>query len=115
MSKKIIIVLLGFLLLLACKKDQTQGACSGVQMTGSKEVFVGKSIWYNTVVKEWFDVGTPIYHDYTPATEGFNYYFVITEDGKYKGYKNDTLIHDFILDKIDFESFNPSLNALTLS
>jgi hypothetical protein len=115
MGKKVIIVLLSTILFFACRKDKVSTVCTGISMSGNKEVFVGKWKWYKTYVKEWFDVGTPIYHIYTPITEGFEYYFSISENGIFKGYRNDSLIHEFILDNVDFEGFGTSVNALTLS
>jgi hypothetical protein len=115
MGKKVIIIFLGTLLFLACKKDQAPTVCTGVPMSGNKEIFVGKWRWYKTLVQEWFDVGTPINHTYTPITEGFEYYFSISENGIFKGYRNDSLIHEFILDNVDYENFGASINSLSLS
>ena len=75
-------------------------------MTGERELFVGKWRWYGTTVMEWFDVGNPIFHNYTPQNQGYEYYCTISTDGIYRGYRNDTLIHDLILSKVDFEIFN---------
>jgi len=104
------IVRISFLLLIifSCKKDKVPPPCAGVSMTGDRELFVGKWRWYKTLVVEWFDVGPSNYYEYTPQNQGYTYYFVITVDGIYKGYRNDTLIHDFLLSTVDFEKFNGS-------
>jgi hypothetical protein len=103
---KIVGLLICILIVLSCKKDKTPEPCTGISMVGERERFVGKWKWYKTIVQEWFDVGTPIYHDYTPVTEGFDYYFTISSDGLYKGYRNDTLIHDFMMTGEPEEIFN---------
>jgi len=74
-------------------------------MTGERTLFVGTWHWYRTSVEEWFDIGPSIYYDYTPQTEGFDYYFTISEDGLYKGYENNVLVHDIILSSVEFEIF----------
>jgi len=98
-------ILITLLLLLSCKKDKVPPPCTGISMTGERELFVGTWHWYNTTVEEWFDVGSSVYHDYTPLTEGFNYYFTVSQDGLYKGYRNDTLVQDLILSNVDYEVF----------
>lgn len=103
---KIIAIIIASMILLSCKKDQTALPCTAVPMTGERSLFVGTWHWYSTTIEEWFDVGSPIYHDYTPITEEFEYYFTVSMDGKYKGYRNDTLIHDFLLTGQLNEIFN---------
>jgi hypothetical protein len=90
----------------SCKKDKVEAPCTNVSMVGERERFVGKWKWYNTIVEEWFDVGPSIFHNYTPASEGFQYYFTISQSGDFKGYRNDTLVHDFLLTGVPEENFN---------
>jgi len=107
-------ILITLLLLLACKKDKVPPPCIGVSMTGERTLFVGTWHWYRTSVEEWFDIGPSIYYDYTPQTEGFDYYFTISEDGFYKGYRNNVLVHDIILSSVEFEIFG-GLNTSGMS
>ena len=96
---------IALLLLLSCKKDKVPPPCTGVSMTGERTLFVGTWHWYRTSVEEWFDIGPSIYYDYTPQTEGFDYYFTISEDGFFKGYRNDVLVEDIVLSIVEFENF----------
>ncbi|MBL1279745.1 MAG: hypothetical protein COA33_005710 [Fluviicola sp.] len=103
MGKVVAIVFcIGFLF--SCKKDKVF-SCEGISMSGDRSVFVGKWRWYKTRVEQWFDVGPSIYSDYTPQNQGFEYFFTISEDGLYKGYKNNTLIHNVVLNNVDYETF----------
>ena len=74
-------------------------------MTGERTLFVGTWHWYRTSVEEWFDIGPSIYYDYTPQTEGFTYYFTISEDGHFRAYENDLLVENLILSEVQFENF----------
>ncbi|MDX2359248.1 MAG: hypothetical protein QNK23_00485 [Crocinitomicaceae bacterium] len=103
---KIIGVVFCTLLLFSCKKEQTPAPCEGICMSGERDFFVGTWHWYSTTVEEWFDLGSSVYHDYTPVTEGFNYYFTISNDGIYRGYENSTLVHEKILSSVEYENFN---------
>jgi len=91
--------------------------CTGVAMTGERELFVGKWRWYNTLVEEWFDVGPSNWLYYTPQNQGFEYYFTVSVEGEFKGYQNGVLIHSFILSSINDEHFDVSgspTNSMTL-
>lgn len=113
-----IIVLLSFLIvvLASCKKDTPDLPCSGVDMTqNSREVFVGTWRWYKTTVREWFDVGSDYFHDYTSTTEGFEFYFTISEDGYFKSYRDGILEDQFLLSYVNFELDGESSNVLALS
>jgi len=98
-------ILITLLLLLSCKKDKVPPPCSGVSMTGERTLFVGTWHWYETIVEEWFDIGPSINYYYTPQTEGFTYYFTISEDGHFRAYENDLLVEDLILSEVQFEIF----------
>ena len=74
-------------------------------MTGNREVFVGTWRWYETDIERWYDIGNSVFFKWTPDSVGYDYYFTISENGLFKGYRNDTLIHDFILSKVDFEYY----------
>ena len=102
---KVITLLFCLSLLASCKKDKVPPPCSGVSMTGERTLFVGTWHWYRTSVEEWFDIGPSIYYDYTPQTEGFDYYFTISEDGFFKGYRNNVLVEDIVLSEIFGEIF----------
>ena len=110
---KVITLLFCLSLLASCKKDKVPPPCSGVSMTGERTLFVGTWHWYRTSVEEWFDIGPSIYYDYTPQTEGFDYYFTISEDGLYKGYRNNVLVDDLILSRVKFENFG-GVNTSTM-
>jgi hypothetical protein len=66
------------------------------------------------VVREWFDIGPDTSHDYTPLTEGFDYYFTISEDGYFKSYRDGVLEDEFILSSVDFEIVGSNSNVLVL-
>lgn len=93
----------------SCSKDKTKIQCSNVSMTGERSFYVDKWRWYNTVVEQWFDVGPSNYLDYTPQNQGFEYYFTLSINGEYKGYRNDTLIHDFQLTGYPAENYDGSV------
>jgi len=101
-----LLLFIPLLLLVSCKKDKVPPPCMGISMTGDRELFVGKWRWYSTTVEEWFDVGPSNYLNYTPQNQGFEYYFTISFDGLFKGYRNDTLIEQFVLDQVVYESYN---------
>ncbi len=107
MHKTLTIILLSFLTL-GCEKDKTIPLCSGVSMTNERALFVGTWHWYGTTIEEWFDVGVSNYYEYTPQSEGFDYYFTISENGILKGYRDSVLQHDFKLSKIEHENFSGS-------
>jgi len=102
---KAISFLLMLVFVLSCKKDKVF-VCEGVSMSGDRSEFVGNWVWYETLVTEWFDIGPDVLHKYTPQNQGLQYYFVISLDGYYKGYRNDYLVHELRLDQVDFENFN---------
>jgi len=113
---KVITLLFCLSLLASCKKDKVPPPCSGVSMTGERTLFVGTWHWYRTSVEEWFDIGPSIYYDYTPQTEGFDYYFTISEDGFFKGYRNNVLVEDIVLSEIVGEIFGgQNISAMTFS
>ena len=100
MGRSIVYIIASVVLLLSCIKEDYPPECTPKELTEvQKSNFGGKWRWYSTTVEEWFDVGQSIYHYYTPQNQGFEYYFIITDEGRYKGYQNDTLVHDFILNK----------------
>src|SRR3989338_5840187 len=103
---RLLLFILLLVLLMSCKKDKVPPPCTGVSMAGDRELFVGKWRWYNTLVEEWFDVGPSNWLSYNPQNQGFEYYFTISADGIFKGYRNDTLIEEFILNKVTFEVYN---------
>lgn len=107
MGKILIRILLG-LVLLSCNKDKVHEPCKGVEMEGEKSKLIGKWVWYLTIVEEWFDVGPSIYHDYNPQNQGFEYYFTISQDGIFQGYRNDSLIDFILLSSVEFENFQNS-------
>tara|TARA_R110002072_G_C7958516_1_gene533734 strand:- start:101 stop:592 length:492 start_codon:yes stop_codon:yes gene_type:complete len=102
---KVIIILFCTTFLFSCKKDKVPIPCTGISMSGDRSVFVGKWRWYKTRVSEWFDIGPDISYEYTPQNQGFNYYFTVSQDGLFKGYRNDTLVHDIILSSVYQELF----------
>lgn len=99
---KIVRFIFCMLLLIGCTKDKT---CSSVSMTGERFMFVGKWRWYRTIVEEWFGVGNPYYSYYTPQNQNMNYYFEISLAGEYRGYKDEVLVHSFLLSDVEFEYF----------
>jgi hypothetical protein len=106
--KSILFIALSLILLVACKKDkipEPEPPCTGVTLSGDRSAFVGTWRWYKTVVREWFDIGPDLSHEYTPITEGFEYYITISEDGKFKSYRDGILEDDFILSAVDYEIF----------
>jgi hypothetical protein len=115
---KTLIILLTLVIIVACKKDvapEPEPPCSSINMTlNEREVFVGTWRWYSTTVREWFDVGPSVFHYYTPATEGFDYYFTISQDGKFKSYRDGVLEDEFMMSSVDFELAGASYNVLTL-
>ncbi len=106
MKHLIFTVFLG--LVFSCEKDKTPLPCTGISMTGEKSRYIGKWRWYKTIVQEWFDIGNPIYHDYTPQNQQFDYYFTISADGTFKGYRYDTLVDSYILSGVELEIFQGS-------
>ena len=110
---KIITIVFCISLLFSCKKEKVPEPCEGVAMTtGDRDFFVGKWRWYKTSVEQWFDIGPSIYSDYTPQNQGFDYFFTISTDGLYKGYKNNVLIHNIVLSNVDSEFFGVSVNLI---
>jgi hypothetical protein len=106
--KSILFIALSLILLVACKKDkipEPEPPCTGVTLSGDRSPFVGTWRWYNTVVREWFDIGPDTSHDYTPLTEGFEYYITISQNGEFKSYRDGILEDDFILSAVDYEIF----------
>ena len=126
MGKKLALYLLLLIVLSGCIKEDYPPECVPRELTEiQKSNFGGKWIWNKTVMEEWFDVGPSNYYNITPQSEGFEYYFILTNAGMYRGYRNDTLIHELILNKstissIDEQtlagvSFNVDCTNLTLS
>jgi hypothetical protein len=111
--KRILPILILAIVILGCKKDKTTPPCTNVSMVGERETFVGKWRWYKTSVREWFDVGPDIFHDYTPTTEGFEYYFIISENGVFKSYRDNVLENDFLMSYANFEINGEMNNVLT--
>jgi len=103
---KIITIVFCISLLFSCKKEKVPEPCEGVSMSGDRAFFVGRWKWYKTDIEEWFDIGPSIYSNYTPQNQGFDYFFTISTDGLYKGYKNNTLIHSIVLSNVDYEFFD---------
>ncbi len=104
MRQVIVILFLGSLFF-SCKKDKVPEPCTNVELTGKRASVVGTWRWYTTRVYQTFTSGTfPL--DYTPVTEGFNYYCVITADGKYKGYKDSVLVDEFSMTSIFYDNNN---------
>ena len=100
---------------MSCKKDKVPEPCTGVSMSGERAVFQGKWRWYKTWVTEWFDMGSDIILDYTPQSEGFEYYFTISSDGRYQGYRDGLLVDNFIMSNVQYEYFMSSdRNVMTL-
>lgn len=98
----------------SCKKDKVPEPCTGVTLEGQRASYVGKWRWYKTRISQWFDIGPDYFYDVTPTSEGFEYYFIISNDGLYKGYKNDSLVHVHILSEISHENYdNSSLHYLS--
>ncbi len=102
---KIIGLLFCITILFSCKKDKVPFPCTGISMLGDRSVFIGKWRWYKTTIEQWFDLGPSIYSDYTPQNQGFEYYFTISTNGIYKGYKDGILIENFIMNDVYAESF----------
>ncbi len=111
------IALLG--LLVSCEKDKVPEPtppCTGVPMTGNREIFVGTWRWYETDIERWYDIGNSVFFKWTPDSVGYDYYFTLSTDGLFKGYRNDTLIHDYILNRVDFEYFaDPYTEVIALN
>lgn len=106
---KVISVILLSVVVFSCKKDKIPEPCQGISMSGNKAMLIGTWRWYNTSVEEWFDIGSPIYHDYTPFSEGFDYYFTIDIHGNFKGYENGELRDQHIFSSINSEIWNGSI------
>ena len=107
MRQVLIIVFLGTLLF-SCKKDKVPVPCSGIEMIGERSKMVGTWRWYKTWVNQTFASGNTYTFDYTPDSEGFNYYCVISEDGWYKGYRDSVLVHEYLMSSVRFENFKDS-------
>jgi len=105
---KIIGLLFCITILFSCKKDKVF-LCEGVSMTGNRTEFVGKWRWHKTWVTQWFDLGPDILLIYTPQNQDFEYYFTISEGGEFNGYKNNILVHDFVLSEVQFENFSSTI------
>lgn len=103
---KVISVILLSVVVFSCKKDKIPEPCQGISMSGERSFYVGTWHWYSTTVEKWFDIGPSIYHDYTPNTQGYEYHIVISPDGVFKGYKNNSLVTERILSDVHFEYFN---------
>lgn len=103
-------VMLSFLLICAlfgCIKEDYPPECVPRELSEiQKSNFGGKWIWNKTVIEEWFDVGPSNFFEITPQSEGFEYYFVLTDEGMFRGYRNDTLIHELILNKSTVSSID---------
>ena len=98
----------------SCKKDKVPEPCTGVTLEGEETVYVGKWRWYKTRIRQWFDIGTDYFYDVTPSSEGFEYYCLISSNGIFEGYRNDTLVDKFILSSVDYELFSSStINGIT--
>jgi len=91
--------------LFSCKKDKVQPPCSGILITGERTKLLGTWRWYKTWVNQTFASGNTYTFDYTPDTEGYNYYFTISKDGIYRGYKDNVLIHEHVMSKKVNENF----------
>jgi hypothetical protein len=103
---KIVIYVFIAIMLISCAKDKTQVPCTGVEMTGDKSRLVGTWRWYSTRVEQWFDIGPSSFLNYTPVNQIFEYFFTISPIGEFKGYKNDTLVHYFLLSSVQVEHFD---------
>ena len=113
---KTISIIFCLAVLFACKKDKVPVPCSGVSMTGERQLFVGTWHWYSTTVEEWFDIGPSIYHDYTPQNQNFEYYFDISQDGIFTAYENGSIKQQFVLGGVDFENLDASIvNVITFN
>ena len=113
---KIIGLLFCITILFSCKKDKVPFPCTGISMLGDRSVFAGKWRWYKTTIEQWFDLGPSIYSDYTPQNQGYSYYFTISEVGVFKGYKNNLLVDDFVLNEVQYEIFSSTtLHGMRIS
>lgn len=74
------------LLLVSCIKEDYRPECTPMSFTEVQSSnLVGKWRWYKTDIEQWFDVGPSFFYEVTPQSEGFEYYFIISEDGLFKG------------------------------
>ena len=64
---KIIILIFCSTVLFSCKKDKT---CAGLTIEGDRTEVLGKWRWYKTRIRQWFDIGSDIFYDYTPKYRG---------------------------------------------
>lgn len=84
----------------SCIKEDYPPECQPRELTEiQRSNFGGKWTWQKTVIEQLFDIGPSNFYEVTPQSEEFEYYFVLTDKGEYLGYRNDTLIHEFILNK----------------
>jgi hypothetical protein len=59
-------------------------------------------------------VGPDLYHNYTPATEGFDFYFTLSQNGKFESYRNGLLEDKFVLSSVEYENVGQNFNLLLL-
>lgn len=102
------IVILFFLgsVLFSCKKEKVPEPCTNVTLTGQRASVVGTWRWYKTWINQIDASGSTFTYDVTPTTEGFNYYCIISADGKYKGYKDSILVDEHNLTSIFVDKDN---------
>jgi hypothetical protein len=86
--------------LLGCIKEDYPPECVPRNLTElQKSNFGGKWRWFETDIEQWFDFGPSNYLDYTPQSQGFEYYFIINDEGMFRGYRNDSLVHEFVFNR----------------
>lgn len=104
------ILMFSFIMLLlpSCKKDKVPKGepCTNVELLVKRSEFVGTWRWQKTWVLQTFASGNTYTFDYTPATEGFDYYCVITADGKFLGYKDSVLVEEKNLTSVFYDDDN---------
>ena len=113
--RQTLILIFSGMLLFSCRKDKVPEPCTNVELKGKQLSVVGTWRWYKTWVNQTFASGNTYTFDYTPTTEGFNYYCVITEDGVYRGYKDSVLVHEHLMSSVRFENFDDvNRNAMSV-
>ncbi len=113
--RQILMFSLIMLVLPSCKKDKVpkEEPCSNVELTGKRAAVVGTWRWDRTKVYHNFTSGTMLLYS-TPATEGFDYYCIITADGKYRGYRDSILVDEFDMTSI-IQDYDSGMGKYSLS
>lgn len=92
----------------SCKKDtlEPELECKAISQLG--EWYTGKWVWHHTTMN------TPDSSYQLNPSNSYEYYFTISEDKVYRGYKDGILVDNFLISRDSYMSLSPTSEFLTI-